>query len=174
MRKILNSELNRLSTEEYHDSSKTPIYILLDNIRSAQNVGSFFRTADAFRCEKLMLCGITARPPHKEIEKTALGATNTVNWKHYPTTLEAIEELKREGIQVFGVEQITGSISLEQWKVEGNSIALVFGSEVGGISDEVVNQLDGAIEIPMIGTKHSLNVSVSGGMVMWEAFKQLK
>ena len=166
-------QLHRLSVEDFKKSGKTPVTVLLDNVRSMNNVGSVFRTADAFRIEKLYLCGITACPPHKEIEKTALGATESVDWVHSPTTLEAVERLKSEGCRLLAVEQAEGSTPLHRFRWDGASpIALVFGNEVMGVEQAVIDRCDGVIEIPQAGTKHSLNIAVSAGMVLWEMYKQ--
>lgn len=173
MRKILNEELGRLTPEEFADAPKMPIVVVLDNVRSMSNVGSFFRTADAFAVERIVLCGITATPPNREIHKTALGAELTIPWSYASATVEAVEELRREGYMVWAVEQVEGAVSLEQFRMEqGAKIAVVFGNEVNGVSQEVVDQCDGAIEIPQRGTKHSLNVAVCGGVVLWELARQ--
>ena len=166
-------QLHRLSVEDFKKSGKTPVTVLLDNVRSMNNVGSVFRTADAFRIEKLYLCGITACPPHKEIEKTALGATESVDWVHSPTTLEAVERLKSEGCRLLAVEQAEGSTPLHRFRWDGASpIALIFGNEVMGVEQAVIDRCDGVIEIPQAGTKHSLNIAVSAGMVLWEVYRQ--
>ena len=172
MRKLKNEELNRLSKTEYEAASKTPIILILDNIRSLSNVGAFFRTADAFRIEALYLCGITACPPHREIHKTALGADETVNWRYFPTTEEACKLLKDDNYRIFAVEQVEGSIALQDFKFEAHT-AYLLGNEVEGVSETSLPYCDGAIELPQVGTKHSLNVSVCAGIVMWEAFKML-
>jgi 23S rRNA (guanosine2251-2'-O)-methyltransferase len=175
MRKIPNAELNRLSQNEFKEIQKTPIIIILDNVRSLMNVGSIFRTADAFLLEGIYLCGITGTPPQKEINKTALGATETVNWKYYSSTLTAIEEVKQLGYKVFSVEQVEKSILLHKMEPkQGEKIALVFGNEVDGIEQEVINASDGFIEVPQLGTKHSLNISVCAGIVVWEIFIKTK
>ena len=173
MRKLTTDELNRLSKEEFEKADKTPIIIVLDNIRSLSNVGAFFRTADAFRIEALFLCGITACPPHREIHKTALGADETVQWRYFPTTEEACQQLKADGYCVFAVEQIEGSISLQDFKFAPHT-AYILGNEVEGVSETALPYCDGAVELPQEGTKHSLNVSVCAGIVMWEAFKSLR
>jgi 23S rRNA (guanosine2251-2'-O)-methyltransferase len=172
MRKLKNSELNRLSNEDFISSKKTPITIVLDNVRSLHNVGSVFRTSDAFCLEAVYLCGITACPPHREIQKTALGATDTVKWEYTKTTLEAVEKLK-ETHHIVAVEQIDSSISLEEFKNPEKPIALIFGNEVKGVGDAVLPLCDAAIEIPQFGTKHSLNISVSVGVVVWDLFSKL-
>lgn len=175
MRKIPNAELNRLTQNEFKDIKKTPIIIILDNVRSLMNVGSIFRTADAFLLEGIYLCGITGTPPQKEINKTALGATETVNWKYYSSTLLAIDEVKQLGYKVFSVEQVEKSILLNQIEPkQDEKIALVFGNEVDGIDQEVINSSDGCIEVPQLGTKHSLNISVCAGIVIWEIFIKTK
>ena len=172
-RKLSMDELNRISPEEYKTKKKTPFIFVLDNIRSMNNVGSFFRTADAFRIESIHLCGITATPPNKEIHKTALGSTETVDWKYFENTLDSVAWLKSEGFMVYAVEQVVSPIFLHEFKIgEHTKNAFVFGNEVFGVSDEVIAICDGCIEIPQIGTKHSLNVSVSAGMVIWEAYSQ--
>ncbi len=172
MRKLKNEELNRLSKAEFEQAVKTPIIIILDNIRSLSNVGAFFRTADAFRIETLYLCGITACPPHREIHKTALGADETVMWRYFETTEAACQALKAENYKVFAVEQVENSVSLEDFQFEPHA-AYILGNEVEGVSEAALPYCDGAIELPQVGTKHSLNVSVCAGIVMWEAFKKL-
>jgi tRNA G18 (ribose-2'-O)-methylase SpoU len=175
MRKLENSELDRKSIEDFKQSEKTPIIIVLDDIRSLHNIGSVFRTADAFLIEKIYLCGITATPPNKEIHKTALGATETVAWEHSKDVLEVIENLKKEDVTVLAIEQVESAIFLQDFKVEkGEKYALVFGNEVYGVSQEAVAICDGCIEIPQLGTKHSLNISVSTGIVVWDLFKKMK
>jgi len=173
MRKLLNSELERKSIEEFRSSEKLPIVVVLDNVRSAYNVGSVFRTADAFPVEAIYLCGITGYPPHKEILKTALGATETVKWKYHKSTLEVISELKAAGYKIYAIEQAEGSIMLNDFKLlELNAkLALVFGHEVDGVQQDIMNVCDGCIEIPQGGTKHSLNIAVSAGVVLWEFFR---
>lgn len=173
MRKLTMPELNRLNVIDYHNVNKLPAIIVLDNVRSMENVGSFFRTADAFRIEAIYLCGITARPPHREIHKTALGADESVDWKYFETTAEACEHLKAEGYRIFAVEQIENSIKLDEFSTPERS-AYIFGNEVDGVDDAVLPYCEQAIEIPQMGTKHSLNVSVSGGIVMYHLFDDLK
>lgn len=169
MRKIKNEELNRLSVEEFQEADKRPLVLVLDNLRSMHNVGSAFRTADAFALESVWLCGITAQPPHREIHKTALGATDSVVWQYAKEVAEACKNLKAQGYQVWAVEQADKSTSLQEFKPKmGEKYALVFGNEVFGVSDEVVALADGCLEIPQFGTKHSLNVSVSIGVVLWD------
>lgn len=174
MRKLLNSELGRPTLEEYGDSPKMPVVVVMDNVRSAQNVGSLFRTADAFGVEHIALCGITSTPPNREIHKTALGAELSVAWSYHPTTLECVEKLRSEGYRIIAVEQVEGATMLGSMTPErGVKYALVFGNEVEGVDQSVVDVVDGAIEIPQVGTKHSLNVSVSAGVVLWEMFRGL-
>lgn len=160
-------ELNRKSVDEFRDSRKMPILIVLDNIRSMHNVGSVFRTADAFLLQGIYLCGFTPRPPHRDIHKTALGATETVDWKYYDSTTGAVAELKQEGYKVFAVEQVEQSIPLHRFSSDAK-IAVVFGNEVTGVEQEVLALCDGSIEIPQLGMKHSLNISVAAGIVLWE------
>jgi len=174
MRKLENNELNRMSIDDFKNASKTPLIIILDDIRSLNNIGSVFRTSDAFLIEKIFLCGITAMPPNKEINKTALGATETVTWEHYENVLEVIENLKFEGTKVFAIEQVESSIFLQDFEIEKNQkYALVFGNEVYGVSQKAVEICDGTIEIPQLGTKHSLNIAVSAGIVIWDFFKKM-
>lgn len=161
-----------MTKEEFDQSAKLPVIIILDNIRSLSNVGAFFRTADAFRIQELYLCGITACPPHREIHKTALGADETVKWKYFGTTKEACESLKAEGYKIFAVEQIEGSTMLQDFDFQSKS-AFILGNEVEGVSEEALPYCDGAIELPQEGTKHSLNVSVCAGIIMWKAFEYL-
>ena len=174
MRKLENSELDRKSIEDFKKSDKTPLILVLDDIRSLHNIGSVFRTSDAFLVEKIILCGITATPPNKEIHKTALGATETVAWKHHENVLEVIENLKKENVMTLAIEQVESSIFLQDFKVTKNQkYALVFGNEVYGVSQEAVAICDGCIEIPQLGTKHSLNIAVSAGIVVWDLFQKL-
>jgi tRNA G18 (ribose-2'-O)-methylase SpoU len=174
MRKITNAELGRPSIEEFAKQRKTPVTVVLDNVRSAQNVGSFFRTGDAFAIEHIALCGITATPPNREIHKTALGAEESIEWSYYPTTSECVERLHDEGYRILAIEQVEGAIMLDEFQAEeGVKYAIVFGNEVMGVDQAVVDMCDGAIEIPQVGTKHSLNVSVSGGVVLWDFFCQI-
>jgi tRNA G18 (ribose-2'-O)-methylase SpoU len=173
MRKLENSELERKSIEDFKKSEKTPLILVLDDIRSLHNIGSVFRTADAFLIEKIILCGITATPPNKEIHKTALGATETVTWEHHENVLEVIADLKKENIMTLAIEQVESSIFLQDFKVDKKQkYALIFGNEVYGVAQEAVALCDGCIEIPQLGTKHSLNISVSAGIVVWDLFKQ--
>lgn len=174
MRKLENSELDRKSIETFKNSKKTPLILVLDDIRSLHNIGSVFRTADAFLIEKIFLCGITATPPNKEIHKTALGATETVAWEHHEDVLEVITKLKKDNVTTLAIEQVESAVFLQNFKVEKNKkYALVFGNEVYGVSQDAVALCDGCIEIPQLGTKHSLNISVSAGIVVWDLFKQL-
>lgn len=175
VRKLKNIELNRLSVDEYKNTDKLNVVVVLDNIRSLHNVGSIFRTTDAFALESVYLCGITGKPPHKEITKTALGSELSVDWKHYSNTLDAITELKQQGYTIAGLEQTEGSTLLNEWKIQPNEkIALVAGSEVDGVSQEVVNACDILIEIPQHGTKHSLNVSVATAVALWHVVGALR
>ena len=175
MRKLLNEELERLDIQEFKSSSKLPVVIVLDNVRSLNNIGSVFRTSDAFRLESIALCGITATPPHKDIHKTALGATESVSWKYYKRTLEAIMELKGQGYRIISVEQVVGGVMLENLEVDvSEKYALVMGHEMKGVQQEVIAASDFCVEIPQYGTKHSLNISVAAGIVTWEMFKQLR
>ena len=171
-KKLSLKELNRINLEEYKESSKLPIIIVLDNIRSMSNIGSIFRTSDAFKVEAIYLCGITSKPPHREIRKTALGATESVSWKYFPTTMDSIDELKEKGYSIISVEQVENSIMLNDYQpVMNNKIALVMGNEVNGVEQEVIDASDLCIEIPQYGTKHSLNVSISAGLVIWHVFQ---
>ncbi len=172
MHKLSMDELNRISKEDFEKAEKLPIIIVLDNIRSLSNVGAFFRTADAFRIGELFLCGITACPPHREIHKTALGADETVKWRYFESTVAACQELKAEGYRIFAVEQVEGSIALQDFKFEPHT-AYILGNEVEGVSEEVLPFCEGAIELPQEGTKHSINVSVCAGIVMWKLFESL-
>jgi 23S rRNA (guanosine2251-2'-O)-methyltransferase len=173
MRKLQNRELGRKSISQFRESEKSPFIIVLDNIRSHSNVGSVFRTADAFLTESIYLCGITARPPHREIQKTALGATESVEWKYFSHTAEAIKELKSKGYKIIGIEQTEGSISLGDFIPEpGIRYALVFGHEVNGVDQAIINECDYVVDIPQFGTKHSFNIAVSAGIVLWELNKK--
>jgi tRNA G18 (ribose-2'-O)-methylase SpoU len=169
-RKLKNDELNRLSPEEFTKAQKKPVVVVLDNVRSLHNVGSVFRSADAFLIEEILLCGLTGCPPNKEIEKTALGATNTVAWQYFKHTNEALMYLKGKQYPVFAVEQAQNSRALNRFSCDG-ACAFVFGNEVYGVDQDVVDNCDGVIEIPQLGTKHSLNISVSVGIVLWEALR---
>ncbi len=172
--KLLMEEMGRMTTEQFHQAPKTPLVIVADEIRSLNNIGSLFRTADAFRLEEIILCGACGTPPHPEIHKTALGAEYSVSWSQSPTALDAIRTLKARGYVTFALEQARGSVSLEKLRVTPEAkYALVIGNEVRGVAQEVVNEVDTCVEIPQFGTKHSLNVSVSTGMAIWEIVKQL-
>ena len=174
MRKLKVTELKRIDVRQFKASDKTPLTVVLDDVRSMYNVGSVFRTADSFRLEKIMLCGITACPPHPEIHKTALGAGLSMEWKKCENTIEAVNKLHEEGYEVYALEQVEHSVPLQNFKVEqGKKYALILGNEVKGVSQEAVNICDGAIEIPQFGTKHSMNVSVSGGIAIWQIASQL-
>lgn len=174
MRKLLNEELNRLEVEAFKKADKIPVVIVLDNVRSMNNTGSVFRTSDAFRVEAVYLCGITAVPPHKEIHKTALGATESVDWQYFEHTEDAVKALKKQGYVVCSIEQAEQSIMLESFPVQADKkYALVFGHEIRGVDQAIVDLSDHCIEIPQYGTKHSLNVSVSAGVVIWEFFRKL-
>ena len=175
MRKLLNEELGRPTIEEYATVAKLPVVVVLDNVRSAQNVGSFFRTADDFGIERIELCGISCTPPNREIHKTALGSELSVAWHYYPTTKECVEALREEGYRIIAIEQIEGSTMLNDFRAEsGVKYALIFGNEVEGVDQSIADIVDSAIEIPQVGIKHSLNVSVSAGVLMWEMFRQLR
>lgn len=174
MRKLKNIELNRLSVGEYRDSNLSPIVVVLDNVRSGNNVGSMFRTSDALLIESIYLCGITATPPSKEIHKTALGAEDSVPWKSFDSTQDAILELKERGFTIYAVEQVESSIMLPDFQPKvGESVALIFGNEVKGVDQKVVDMCDAYIEIPQFGTKHSFNISVSAGIVLWDVFNKM-
>jgi 23S rRNA (guanosine2251-2'-O)-methyltransferase len=175
MRKLSMDELNRKSNEEFKNASKTPIVLVLDNIRSMNNIGSVFRTADAFLLKGVYLCGVTATPPHREIQKTALGATESVDWKHFPATIDAVNDLKNDGFTVYAVEQAENSTMLNALNVsDKKKIALVFGNEVSGVEQSVIDVCHGCVEIPQYGTKHSLNLAVSVGIVVWDIVMKLK
>ena len=175
MRKLENSELDRLSVDGFKAVTKTPLIVILDNIRSLNNIGSVFRTSDAFRIEKIYLCGITATPPHKDIQKTALGSTESVDWAYAESSLALLKKLQSNDIQVLSIEQAEKATMLHEFTPKKNQkYALVFGNEVKGVSQEVVNNSDQVIEIPQYGTKHSLNVSVSCGVVLWDVFSKLR
>ena len=175
MRKLKNEELNRLNVEEFKKVEKTPIIIVLDNIRSLNNIGSVFRTADAFLIEKVYLCGITATPPHKDIRKTALGATESVSWEYKKSTVELIKELAQQNMDIIAVEQADKSVMLNDFVPNTTKKqVLVFGNEVKGVQDEVVSLSDVVLEIPQFGTKHSLNISVSTGVVVWDLWSKLQ
>jgi 23S rRNA (guanosine2251-2'-O)-methyltransferase len=169
------SDLNRISSEEFKSSEKMPVVIVLDDVRSAYNVGSIFRTADAFRVSGIYICGISASPPHKDISKTALGATESVEWKSFQDVHEAVKSLKEDDYNIYAIEQVDESISLEKFNpASGSKIAIIFGHEVFGVKEELFPFIDGCIEIPQFGTKHSFNVAISAGIVLWELSKKLK
>lgn len=175
MRKLSLQELNRIDVAGFKKQAKTPLVLVLDNIRSGLNVGSAFRTADAFALEKIFLCGITATPPHKEILKTAIGATDSMEWEYAASTVETIKKLRTTGYRIWAVEQAEGSTALQDFAAaKGDKIALIFGNEVKGVSKEVMQTADGSIEIPQFGTKHSLNVSVCLGVTVWEIFRKMR
>lgn len=171
MRKLKLDELNRASVAEFKAGEKMPVVVVLDNVRSMHNIGSIFRTADGFAVEKICLCGITAQPPHREIEKTALGATQSISWEYFEDPLQAVEQLRREGYRIIAVEQAENSTMLQDFNtIKGEKYALIFGNEVNGVSDEVMKNIDACIEIPQFGTKHSFNIVVSAGIVLWDLF----
>ena len=175
MRKLRNPELNRLTPEAYKQAAKLPLVVVLDNIRSCNNIGSVFRTSDALLIEKVYLCGITATPPNAEIHKTALDAEKSVEWEYFEKTEDAVIELQNKGYKVYAIEQVENSISLPDYlPADGEKVAVVFGNEVKGVQQKVVNICNGSIEIPQFGTKHSFNVSVSAGIVLWEIFNKFK
>ncbi|MBP1594315.1 MAG: putative TrmH family tRNA/rRNA methyltransferase [Bacteroidetes bacterium] len=175
MRKLKITELNRINVDEFKEAKKLPLIVVLDEIRSLHNIGSVFRTSDAFRIESIYLCGITATPPHPELHKTALGAEFTVDWKYFENTLDAIDMLKTNGYIVYSIEQAEGSTMLNDLKLDQTKkYAIVMGNEVKGVQQEVIDNSDGCIEIPQYGTKHSLNVSVTTGIVIWDFFNKLK
>lgn len=175
MRKLSMDELNRVSVEKFNDLKKIPLVCVLDNIRSQHNIGSIFRTSDAFRISELYLCGITATPPNREINKSALGATESVKWQYFGNTPQAIQKLREEGYTILAIEQAEGSIDLESYCHDpSGKVALVFGNEVNGVSDEVMEMVDACIEIPQFGTKHSFNVSVTAAIVMYQFFIKMK
>lgn len=174
-KKLSLTELNRISVEEFKETKKLPLVIVLDNIRSMNNVGSVFRTSDAFVVEKIYLCGITPRPPHREINKTALGATETVEWEYCETTKEAIHKLRQENYSIYSIEQAENSIKLDKFIPKTNSkIGIIMGNEVDGVDQDIIDISDGVIEIPQFGTKHSLNISVTTGIVVWHLFNHIK
>jgi len=175
MRKLENKELERKTVDDFKQAEKTPIIIILDDIRSLHNIGSVFRTSDAFLIEKIYLCGITATPPNKEIHKTALGATETVAWEYQKDVLSVIEKLKNENVEVFAIEQVENAVFLQNFEIDKNKkYALVFGNEVYGVNQKAIEICNGTIEIPQLGTKHSLNISVSAGIVVWDLFQKMK
>jgi tRNA G18 (ribose-2'-O)-methylase SpoU len=175
MRKLRNNELGRISVSTFKKTTKTPIIVVLDNIRSLNNVGAVFRTSDAFLIEKIYLCGITATPPHREIHKTALGATESVDWEYKEDTLALVNELKAQGVLVAAIEQVENSVMLDEFSLDATKkIAIVLGNEVKGVQQEVVSAADYCIEIPQKGTKHSLNISVSCGVVLWDLYQKFQ
>lgn len=175
MRKLKNNELHRISVDEFKSTQKTPLIVVLDNIRSLNNIGSVFRTSDAFLIEKIYLCGICATPPNKDIHKTALGATESVAWEYVEDTVELVEKLKAENVKVLAIEQAENSTKLDTfYPKKGQKYAIVMGNEVKGVQQAVVNTSDFCIEIPQLGTKHSLNISVTTGVVLWDLFTKLK
>ena len=175
MRKLRNNELNRISVEEYKIAKKTPLVVILDNIRSCNNIGSVFRTSDALLIKKILLCGITATPPNKDIHKTALDAEKSVDWEYLENTEDAVVKLQKNGYKVYAIEQVENSILLPDFKpAENEKIAIIFGNEVKGVKQTVVNICDGSIEIPQFGTKHSFNISVSAGIVLWDIFQKIQ
>jgi 23S rRNA (guanosine2251-2'-O)-methyltransferase len=174
MRKLKLDELNRASVVEFKALEKLPVVIVLDNVRSMHNVGSVFRTADGFAVEHIYLCGITAQPPHREIEKTALGATQSINWSYFNDVMDAVAELRSKGYQIIAIEQAEDSIMLQNFTIStGEKYALIFGNEVNGVTQEVMNNIDACIEIPQFGTKHSFNIVVSAGIVLWDFFSKM-
>ncbi|MFA6701127.1 MAG: RNA methyltransferase [Dysgonamonadaceae bacterium] len=174
-RKLNVEELHRISVDAFKEADKIPLVVVLDNVRSRNNIGSVFRTSDAFRVEEIVLCGITSAPPHAEIHKTALGAELSVKWRYFEDTLEAVHQLKGKGYTIFSIEQAENSISLESLQLDKScNYAVILGHEVHGVQQEVIDASDGCIEIPQYGTKHSLNVSVTAGIVIWDFFKGLK
>ena len=175
MRKLRNKELNRLTVDQYKSTEKTPLIVVLDNIRSCNNIGSVFRTSDALLIEKIYLCGITATPPNNEIRKTALDAEKSVDWEYFENTEDVVEKLQKDGFTVYAIEQVESSISLPDYQPKpGEKPALVFGNEVKGVKQSVVDRCDGSIEIPQFGTKHSFNISVSAGIVLWDIFQKVR
>ncbi|MEO6151173.1 MAG: RNA methyltransferase [Mucilaginibacter sp.] len=175
MRKLKLDELNRATVDEFKAQDKLPVAVVLDNVRSMHNIGSIFRTSDAFAVQQVVLCGITAQPPHREIEKTALGATQSVDWVYHTDTLAAIHHLKNNGYKIIAIEQAENSIMLDTYTPAPNEkYALIFGNEVNGVSDEVMQHIDTCIEIPQFGTKHSFNIVVSAGIVLWDFFSKLR
>lgn len=175
MQKLKLDELNRVSVEEFKEQEKLQVVVVLDNVRSMHNIGSIFRTGDGFSIAGVYLCGITAQPPHREIEKTALGATQSVSWQHFATTIEAINALRTEGFEIIAIEQATGSTMLHTFQPSvDKKYALIFGNEVNGVDEEVMKVIDECIEIPQFGTKHSFNITISAGIVLWDFFAKLK
>ncbi|MCQ2300637.1 MAG: RNA methyltransferase [Bacteroidales bacterium] len=174
MKKLSMEELNRISVEQFKEAEKTPLVVVLDNVRSLNNIGSVFRTSDAFRVAKICLCGITACPPHRDIHKTALGAEDSVDWQYFDNTTDCVNALKEQGYRVYAVEQVDESIMLDTFHTQPNTpTAIVFGNEVEGVDEEVIPLCHGCIEIPQFGTKHSLNISIAAGILIWEMWKKL-
>ncbi len=175
MRKLKNEELNRLKIDEFKAADKNPLVVVLDNVRSSNNIGSIFRTSDAFLIDRIYLCGICATPPDREIHKTALGAEESIEWKYFKTTEEAVHQLRKEGFVIVAIEQVEGSISLADYSPGADEkTALIFGNEVKGVQQEIVSLSDKTIEIPQLGTKHSFNIAVSAGIVLWDLFNKIK
>lgn len=175
MRKLANDELNRISVSEFKETPKTPLILILDDVRSLNNIGSIFRTADAFLIEKIYLCGITATPPNKEINKTALGATDTVAWEYAENVCQLIEQLQQDNVHVYAIEQVESAIFLQDFTLKKDQrTALIFGNEVKGVSQQAIEKSNGCIEIPQLGTKHSLNIAISVGVVTWDLFKKIQ
>lgn len=175
MQKLKTTDLNRVDVAAFKEQEKLPVVVVLDNVRSMNNVGSAFRTADGFSIEKIYLCGITAQPPHREIEKTAIGATASVDWKHYENTLDAIQDLKADGYKIIAIEQAVDSIYLHEFKPgQQEKYALIFGNEVNGVSEEVMAVIHNCIEIPQFGTKHSFNIVISAGIVLWDFYAKMR
>jgi 23S rRNA (guanosine2251-2'-O)-methyltransferase len=173
-RKLKLDELNRASVAEFKAQAKLPVAVVLDNVRSMHNIGSIFRTSDGFAVEQICLCGITAQPPHREIEKTALGATQSINWSYYADPVATIEQLRNDGYKIIAIEQAENSLMLNEFiPMTGEKYALIFGNEVNGVSDEVMQKIDACIEIPQFGTKHSFNIVVSAGIVLWDFFSKM-
>ena len=168
MKKLVGADLQRLSVSEFKTANKWPFVVVLDNVRSMNNVGSMMRSSDAFLCQEMILCGITARPPHREITKTAIGAENSVSWRYQEHTIDAVKALKSQGFLVYAIEQTSNSVFLQDMRFAESDIAFVFGNEIDGVDAEVIALCDGVIEIPQLGTKHSFNIAVSCGMVLWE------
>lgn len=174
MRKLLNSELERLNIDEFKNTEKTPLIVILDDIRSLNNIGSVFRTSDAFLVQEIFLCGITAQPPHREIHKTALGSTESVQWSYYEKIEEAVEKAKELNFKIYAIEQADDSISFDKFQVKKeDKIAVILGNEVKGVNEHILPKIDGCLEIPQYGTKHSLNISVCAGIVIYELFQKL-
>ena len=173
MKKLKNKDLQRINIEEFRSAEKTPITIVLDNVRSALNVGSVFRTSDAFLIENIILCGITAQPPNKDIRKAALGATDSVKWEYIKNTTDAVKQLIKDGYHVVGIEQADKSTQLNEFELPKKALAIIMGNEVNGVSQEVIDICNEVIEIPQFGTKHSLNVSVSAGILIWKIWEKM-